>query len=100
MKDNMDLDQLVIAALAVARLTRLVTTDRITRAPRDWVLRRLEGESLTAYLILCDYCASFYVGLGVAAVGGWAGLWTWGWVVPLGLAFSYVAGWLASKEEE
>lgn len=97
---SMDLDTLVIAALAVARLTRLVTTDRITERPRNWVLQRLKAESLTAYLIVCDWCASFYVGLGVAAVGGLAGLWTWAWTVPLGLAFSYVAGWLASKEGE
>lgn len=96
----MDLDTLVIAALAVARLTRLVTTDRITEAPRNWVLQRLKAEGLTAYLIVCDWCASFYVGLGVAAAGGLAGLWAWGWIVPLGLAFSYVAGWLASKESE
>lgn len=97
---HMDIATLVICTLAVARLTRLITRDRITRAPREWLLRRLDAESLTAWLIVCDWCASFYVGLGAGAVGTLVGWWTWAWIVPLGLAFSYVAGWLASMEDE
>lgn len=96
----MDLITLTVAALVTARITRLVTTDRITQAPRGWALRRLSSESLAAYLIVCDWCASFYVGLAVAAAGWTYGLWDWQWIVPLGLAFSYVAGWLARGETE
>lgn len=96
----MNVTQLLIAALVTARVTRLVTTDRITQAPRQWLLRRLPSDSLAAYLIVCDWCASFYVGVGVAAAGTVGGLWTWPWLVPLGLAFSYVAGVLARGEAE
>jgi hypothetical protein len=96
----MDAITLLLAALITARITRLVTSDRITEAPRTWLLRRLDSEGLTAYLIVCDYCASVYVGLGVAAAGAGAGLWEWWWALPLGLAFSYAAGWLASREGE
>lgn len=96
----MDLITLAVAALVTARITRLVTTDRITQAPRTWVLQRLSSEGLAAYLIVCDWCASFYVGLGVAGTGALAGLWAWQWIVPLGLAFSYVAGILARGENE
>jgi len=96
----MDLIPLLVAALVTARLTRLITTDRITQAPRVWLLRRLPSDSLAAYLIVCDWCVSFYVGMGVAAAGGLVGLWSWLWVPALALAFSYAAGWLASKESE
>lgn len=93
----MDLITLLIGALATARLTRLVTTDRITAGPRSAILRRLPDGSLWAYLLVCDWCLSMYLGAGVAAA-----LWAWDWSVwPLAaLAFSYMAGWLASKEEE
>lgn len=96
----MDAITLLLAALTTARITRLITSDRITEAPRTRLLRRLDPEGLAAYLIVCDWCASFYVGLGVAAAGAGAGLWGWWWTLPLGLSFSYVAGWLASREGE
>ena len=89
---------LLIAALATARLTRLVTTDRITQAPRRWLLRRLNSEGLAAYLIVCDWCVSVYTGaaaVGVILLGGTPGYW-----VLTALAFSYVAGVLARGETE
>lgn len=94
----MDAITLLVAALATARITRLVTTDRITQAPRRWVLSKLEDDGLMAYLVVCDWCASVYVGAGVAVLL-WAGP---DWVVwPMAaLAFSYVTGWLARGETE
>lgn len=99
----MSMTTLVLLALATARLTRLVTQDRVTQAPRYWLVRRAVkrggDESLIAYLIVCDWCVSIYTGAAVA--GAW---WAWHesawltWVLSA-LAFSYVAGWLASKEE-
>jgi hypothetical protein len=100
MGTNMDTITLVIAALVTARVTRLITTDRITQAPRTWLLSRLNSEGLAAYLVVCDWCTSVYVGLGVGVVGLAVGLWSWPWIVPLGLAFSYVAGMLARGEAE
>lgn len=101
MRGNMDtITTLAVAALVTARLTRLVTTDRITAAPRAWLLRRLDSDGLAAYLVVCDWCASFYTGLAVAAVYLWVPWWTWLQVVALGLAFSYVAGALARGEAE
>lgn len=91
---------LLVAALVTARVTRLVTTDRITQAPRQWALRKLNSDSLIAYLIVCDWCASVYVGAAVSAAGAVAGVWSWFWVLPLSLVFSYVAGFLASREGE
>lgn len=93
----MDAITLLTAALATARITRLVTTDRITQAPRQWALRRLSSEGLLAYLIVCDWCASVYAGAGVVAVTVWGG--TPGTWVLTALALSYAAGWLAARED-
>jgi hypothetical protein len=100
MMNPMEPITLLIAALATARLTRLVTTDRITEAPRTWALRRLPSEGLLAYLLVCDWCVSVYTGAAVASAGAWAGSWPWAWAVPLALAFSYTAGYLARGESE
>jgi len=96
----MDTITFVLAALATARLTRLVTTDRITQAPRGRAVRALPDGSLLAYLIVCDWCVSTYV--GAATAGAW---WLWGdtmtfTAVTTALAFSYVAGFLASRDGE
>lgn len=92
--------ELVLAALATARITRLITTDRITEAPRNWTLRQLDANGLLAYLLVCDWCASVYVGAAVA--GAW---WAWGDTMAFtatmaALAFSHVAGFLASRESD
>ena len=90
----------LLAIVATARVTRLITTDRITQAPRRWLIRRLPEHGLAAYLIVCDWCASVYVGAGVGAA--W---WAWGdtevfTAACLALAGSYAAGWLASWDRE
>ncbi|MFB7936663.1 hypothetical protein [Streptomyces sp. NPDC056049] len=90
----------VVMALATARVTRLVTRDRILQAPRRAVLRALPDDSMLAYLIVCDWCVSMYTGTLAAAGGAWAGWWAWWWVPALALAFSYTTGWLASREGE
>jgi hypothetical protein len=98
MVNNMDTITLLIGALATARLTRLVTTDRITQGPRGWALRRLKEGGLLAYLVVCDWCVSVYIGgivVGAILLGGQPGFW-----VLAALAFSYVAGWLARGEVE
>lgn len=95
---------LLLAMLATARLTRMVTTDRIFLAPRAWLLRKIVrryGEDhLLAYLPVCDWCASVYVAAGV--YGAWASIGETPWFqVPVTvLALSYAAGFLASKEGE
>lgn len=98
----MSVTTLLLLALATARLTRLVTQDRITQAPREaivrWAVRRGGEDSLLAYFVFCDWCVSLYA--GGAVVGAWA-LWhetAWLTWVLSALAFSYVAGWLASKD--
>ena len=90
----------VVMALATARVTRIVTRDRILRAPRNAVLRALPDGHLLAYLVVCDWCVSVYTGALAAVYGAWADWWPWDAALPVALAFSYVTGYLASREGE
>lgn len=101
---------LVLMTLAVARVTRLVTTDVLFDPVRFWVVRRLISplddpsdpkgvRGKLAYLIICTWCASVYV--GAAGAGAW---YAWGETMPFmvitaALAASYVTGFLASVTE-
>jgi hypothetical protein len=64
----------LVGALAVARLTRLLVTDEITRRPREAVQEWARGTATRRarpqieYLVSCPWCVSVYV------ASGWAGL--------------------------
>lgn len=96
---------LVLTILAVARVTRLITTDVLFEGWRNATVARLMADESSllrtkiAYLIVCDWCASVYV--GAAAAGAY---WAWGETMPymvicLALAASYATGFLASVKE-
>ena len=96
----------VLIVLAVARVTRLITSDVLFQGTRGTVLRAIlrgnpEGavRLKIAYLMTCDWCASVYV--GAAGAGAW---WLWGdtmafMAVTGALAASYVTGFLATVTE-
>jgi hypothetical protein len=84
---------LIVGALAVHRLTRLVTEDTITGAPRDWIFER--GGRL-AELIACPWCVSVYTAAGWAVFAVTAP--TVAAPVGAALAWSSVTGLLASME--
>lgn len=100
MGGNMDAITLIIGALVTARITRLVTRDVITHPLRRRLILAWGTDSKLSYLITCDWCTSVYVAAAVAAGGAGGGWWSWWWVAPLSFVFSYVAGWLASREGE
>lgn len=55
------LTDLAITSLATARLTRLVTEDYITQAPRDYLLDRFPpADTKLGYLLTCPWCVSIY----------------------------------------
>lgn len=96
----------ILTVLAVARVTRFITTDVLFNEPRGWVTTRvLRGNpdglwrNKIAYLIVCDWCASVYV--GAAAAGAWYawGETLWFMAVVLALSASYAAGFLATITE-
>lgn len=98
----MSVVSLLLITLATARLTRLVTSDVLTQPPREWLVRWLTARegvfwNKLAYLLVCDWCASVYVGGAVA--GAW---YAWGeniafMTVTAALSASYAAGFLATK---
>lgn len=105
----------LVYALAVARVTRLVNVDRITEAPRDWLLARLwlraaggdpefartwrldedADKPLLVYLVTCPWCVSIYVAAVAAPIAYLWGDTPWLFVPALALAFSQVTGLLA-----
>lgn len=92
---------IVLTVLAVARVTRLITTDHIISRPRNAIVRWLSDRDhdQLAYLVFCPWCISIYVGAGAA--GAW---YAWGETMPfmavtLALTASYVTGFLASIKE-
>lgn len=85
----------VLLALAVARLTVLIRSDRITRAPRYFVARHVNQNGYIAYLMSCPWCISIWIAAAAAVA---AHFWWHQWVfqaVILALALSYVASMLA-----
>jgi hypothetical protein len=94
----MDLITIPLLLLAVARLTRLVTADKLTEKPMFWMIGKVNRWPAIGYLFTCAWCTSVY--LGAAGAAAW---WAWGgdrWftAVCAALAASHVAGFLAGKE--
>lgn len=90
----------LLMLLAVARVTRMVTTDTITQSLRTRVIDTFGERSNVTYLVFCSWCSSVYVG----AVGG-AAWWMWHGssaltAVTLALGASYAAGFLNSKADD
>jgi len=87
-----------VYALAVARLTGLITADEISRPARDWVIANLPPYPVfipVEYLLTCPWCVSIWVGAATVLMA-----WRWGgapWLlgVALVLAMSQIAGMLA-----
>lgn len=87
---------LLLAVLATARLTRLVTDDAILDRPRDAIYRRSPDGAL-AYFVSCPWCVSMWLGAGVAAAVYWRGDEPWVQVPLIALAASHITGLLALK---
>lgn len=85
---------LVVATLAVARLTRLFVEDKIMVGIRRWVVKKWGEESMPSYFIHCPWCMSIWFSAAIMPV---AVLWPNKWVL-MGcsvLAASYITGLLA-----
>lgn len=59
---------LIVAALAVARLSMLFTQDQLTIRIRQAVVQRFGDNSLPSYLIHCDWCLSMWIAIPVMLV--------------------------------
>lgn len=59
---------LVVAALAVARITRFLVEDFLSDGYRRWVIQRWGEDSKMSYLAHCPWCTSVWVALLVMPV--------------------------------
>ncbi|MEV4814920.1 hypothetical protein [Micromonospora tulbaghiae] len=98
--------EIVVVLFFVARMTRLVTADEITRRPREAIVKRLPEESPLAYLLFCRWCLSVWIAAPAAAgwwhlsdVPRWSGYWSVD-VPAVALALSYATGLLVRAEPE
>jgi hypothetical protein len=67
---------LVVAALAVARITLLLVDDQITVGYRRWVIKRWGEESMPSYLVHCPWCTSVWVAAPIMpAAVIWPNVW-------------------------
>lgn len=65
-ESHLRLGGLLVDALACFRLSRLLTTDRITQPLRDRLWRRFPPESTKiGYISTCDWCTSIWVAGGI-----------------------------------
>lgn len=89
---------LVVAVLAVARLTRLLTEDFITVGYRRWIVNRWGPDSKMSYWAHCPWCTSMWV---APLVMPWAVLFPNQWVIAaLAIpAASLVSGLLLNGKE-
>lgn len=90
---------LIVGALAVARLTRLVVSDKLTVKIRQRVVRRWGPDSKASVLIHCPWCVSVWISLPVMPV---AALFPNKWVIAVLAipAAAYVVGFLANREDD
>jgi len=90
-----------LVTIAVARLSRLITTDELMLPFRRWATKKWGDDSRLTYFVHCRWCTSGWVG----GLGGviWAfsmlPLRYWWFAIPAALSMSYVAGLLSQLEE-
>ena len=91
---------LIVYALAVARVTRLVTDDKLTAAPRARLAEHLSqgGHPMLLYLIGCRWCASVWISAIAAPLAYYGGQTPWLIIPALALAFSMITGLLSEVE--
>ena len=85
---------LAVAALAVARLSMLLTQDQLTLGFRMWVVRKFGEGSKMEYLVHCDWCTSMWLAVPIMPS---AVLWPNKWVLAAFAipAASLIAGLLS-----
>lgn len=90
---------LIVAVLAVARLTRLIVEDRIMVWFKQWVVRKFGENSLPSYFVHCPWCVSIWFAAVVMPIAvAWPNRWVLGVLaIP---AASYLTGVAATKLED
>lgn len=89
---------IVIYVLATARVTRVVTSDKVSEPFRTWLLGKLGSDSLVNYYFWCRWCFGFWAAFTLAPAAIVLTGVSW-WCLPfLALAASHVTGLLVKWE--
>jgi hypothetical protein len=98
--------EIIVVLLAVARVTRLVAADEVTRGLRETIAQWLREGSPLVYLLYCRWCLSIWIAFPSAGVWWalstaprWSGHW-WVDVPTVALALSHATGLLVHAEPE
>lgn len=59
---------LVVAAIAVARITRFLVDDRLSDGYRRWIVKRWGEDSKISYLAHCPWCTSIWIAAPIMPV--------------------------------
>lgn len=89
---------LIVATLAVARVTRFLVDDRLSDFYRRWVVNKWGPDSKPSYLVHCPWCTSIWIALIIMPA---AALWPNIWVITAFSipAASMVAGLLIDRKD-
>lgn len=89
----------LLVLLAVARLTRLVVSDKIAMPFRAWVVARDGEQGWFTFLVHCPWCTGFWVSAVIAPLYWYFGRSPW-FVIPcLALALSQATGLLFKLDQ-
>lgn len=93
---------LIVYALAITRLTGLITTDYLTSGPRDRLVGWLDDTpgsfgALVAKLITCAWCASIWISAAAVPLIWFYGQTLWLLFPALVGAYSQAAGMLSDR---
>ena len=69
---------MIVAVLAVTRITRLLVEDQLTVGYRRWVIKRWGEQSKMSYLAHCPWCTSIWVALPIMPI---ATIWPNKWII-------------------
>jgi hypothetical protein len=109
---RVDIALLIVITLsglfATARVTRLISADKVSKPARQWVVERWGPSSWLGYLLHCRWCVSMYVAPVAAAAVIWLvppyrhGWWAQTLLLGglLALTFSHGTALLAGLEDD
>lgn len=93
-----DILTFLLLVLAVARLTKLVTDDKIGLPLRQWVLKRSGDNGWLTFGIHCPWCVGMWFAMGAAPLWYYFGHNPIFVIICVALALSYGVGLLAKLE--
>lgn len=89
----------LLLALAVARVTRLVVSDKIGHPLRAWVLRRNGDQGKWTFAVHCPWCVGMWVAIGASPLWWFFGRNPIFVMVCTALALSQIVGLLSKIDQ-